>query len=173
MKIKGRQQSVAFQFSFILDLIRIGVSVIRSSSIKLEPLSCGKVSYERKPFSTAGNPTIFVEFKITKKKYFKCRTRDGRYRESVKCNAAEDTHYLARDRLLLPWLEEVGVLAEAEAPPSEDPRPSDIFPSLLSGASFRFSAIRSATKTKTKKENHEHNVDTFKSIFVTKLTRIA
>ena len=78
----------------------------------------------------------------------KCTTRDGRYRESVKCNAAEDTHYLARDRLLLPWLEEVGVLAEAEAPPSEDPRPSDIFPSLLSGASFRFSAIRSATKVK-------------------------
>lgn len=55
---------------------------------------------------------------------------------------AEDTHYL-RERLLLPlapppWLDEVGVLAEA--PPRDDPRPSrPILMSLLSGASFRFS----------------------------------
>jgi hypothetical protein len=103
------------------------------------------------PFQRPAIQRFLLNLKFKKKKYFKCRTRDGRYRESVKCNAAEDTHYLARDRLLLPWLEEVGVLAEAEAPPNEDPRPSDIFPSLLSGASFRFSAIRSATKTKTKK----------------------
>ena len=58
-KKKGRQQSVAFQFSFILDLIGIGVSVIRSLSIKLEPLSCGKVSYERKPSSTAKQSNDF------------------------------------------------------------------------------------------------------------------
>lgn len=62
-------------------------------------------------------------------------------------NMAKDTHYL-RDRLLFPpppppWLEEVGVLAEA--PPKEDPRPSPkpaspaiSLLSLLSGASFRF-----------------------------------
>lgn len=54
---------------------------------------------------------------------------------------AEDTHYL-RERLLPllapPWLEEVGVFAEV--PPSDDPRPSrPNLPSLLSGASFRFS----------------------------------
>ena len=53
---------------------------------------------------------------------------------------AEGTHYL-RERLLLllapPWLDEVGVLAEA--PPSDDMRPSSPnLASLLSG-SFRFS----------------------------------
>ena len=54
---------------------------------------------------------------------------------------AEDTHYLL-DRLELllapPWLDDVGVLAEA--PPSDEIRPSrPNLPSLLSGASFRFS----------------------------------
>ncbi len=56
---------------------------------------------------------------------------------------AEDTHYLLeRLELLLapPWLDDVGVLAEA--PPSDEIRPSrPNFPSLLSGASFRFSRI--------------------------------
>lgn len=56
---------------------------------------------------------------------------------------AEGTHYL-RERLLLllapPWLDEVGVLAEA--PPSDEMRPSrPNFASLLSG-SFRFSNHR-------------------------------
>ena len=70
---------------------------------------------------------------------------DAQVVECVLQNGRGFHAYLARERLLAPLAlcdDDVGVLADADATaPSDEPRPSPIFPpSLLSGASFRFSA---------------------------------